>query len=1055
MNIIRKTINGQEYVKNIETNRWVKQKGRVGTKIMVDNNMTRIGDEKSKIIPKFSTPQFTIANKKNIRGDWVSENKIRKSKVSLSLFANAVINDKTKTMKNALLTIRAKDKLNDYTFRTIKLSNNMRKADLLKKLLKAQFQETEQADSDKFSPGSEIDTTFFKLTYKENMIGNSGRKDCKKHYTEHFDCISYPGNHGDCLLVIIKAVLGLNKIVKSIRKKYKIPNGGIEVSYIPKLEEIFKVNIMVYDDWVSVNKKYEDCSKYNKTITSYEHEFYYKSDKKYNKTIEVLLKDSHYYEIVKKKELFFDPTCGDRLLTRKNIPIKMSKIAIKKSLIRQGRTIAGSSSIKDKGKKMWIFFDIETIFNPELSSLLQPYSVAWHVVDPEKVRRPSEKSISKLLKETHFEYGIDCMEKFVKWIERTDEGISYTLIGYNNSRFDNFPLLRSLINADLFTSMLFVQNSILQLNFGGKHNCFDLCRFVMCSLNKACKDFNIFPKKLEGFSHYVPQDAFMENGWIGLNSWIEDNKEALIKYNKLDVLATESLFFTVKNAYSSLVQLDILDYTTLASLSFDKFSELNKRSNHVVKAPDNESDDLFIRDAIVGGRCQKFNIHTRNNEELACVDVKSLYPYIMLNRSFPYGDCRNTKKYIKDKMGVYNIIIKSQPSPNILPKRCIKEKTLDWDYKGEIETTATSVDIECLSRHGAIYEFVADDDGIIGICWDNYADDIFDSYFEPIKNEKTRQDMLSKNKSDEYNPALRNITKLLLNSLSGKMVQRNFTDKTQMVKNKNEEEKFMKMTKNQCLLTNFGDYRLLKGDLKEDKVYKSTRAKPSYLGVFIYSYARSYMYDIIYSNYDTIYTDTDSGILNKNDWNDFKSKYIKARSSGPTKYYCLTDKKTDIPTIGSEFGQFEEEFESEGKRCESYMICKKIYCMEMRNPDGSVNSKSKYRIKGVSLLKDRLITEKQRDEIIEKSRDGNIEYIYNLKKKLDKEFDKEIEKFNLDTEMHKIAEKIGMINIYRALDKGEVYFLCGGIKKSNLMTMKQSYSIKKIKNDEVELEDIV
>jgi hypothetical protein len=1035
----RKIVNAIPYIKNTNTNRWIKQNGATGTKFMTANNLTRIGN-----VAATNVAKYTNVQERNIK-DWKRIEFLRPTPVSLSLMVNGILALRKDNMRNIMITVRGvmPDGVND--FFSIRMTDQTTKNELLGKLTNAQGNVLRPIGSDMLDIGTEIDTTFFRLSYKQDPVGHGGRKDLAIIKTEYFRCNSYPAEHGDCLFAILKN----GKHIATIRKDLGMI-GGIKVEDMQKIEEYFQVNINVLYNTVVIQKTEKDTAKTNLTIVTYEYEYYHKSSDKYQKTYDILLHENHYSEIIEKKELFFDIVCGDKLKVVGGVPIELSKLAIRKSLTRQGRRIAGDK--KEDGVAFttkFLFFDIETVFNPLDDCLLEPYSVAWHVADSENPRKFNEKNINKYIEETYFFKGKGCMDRFVRWIEDNDEGIKYILIGYNNSRFDNFPLLRSLISSDLYTSMMYVQNSILQLRFGGRHTCFDLCRFVMCSLDKACDDFKVYPHKERGFSHYEPEDAFFKGGWLELDNWIENNNTNLEKYNKIDVLATENLFYIVRIAYEKLTGKNILDYTTLASLSYDRFKELNKATSYKIPAPVSLEDDKYIREAIIGGRCQDFKTQKDNKDSLACVDVKSLYPYIMMNRFFPYGDYKKTKIYEPTKLGIYTVTIKTQPKIKIIPLRD-ETKSLDWDYEKElVHQTLTSIEIECLKRHGGevIFEVMkGDTDGNIGIYWEKSTDKLFRTYFEPIKEAKTEQDILAATKDPKYNPALRNITKLLLNSLSGKQVQRNFTDTTELIKNIKEEKKFEDKTKDYHLKMSIGPYRLLSGNLNEDKIYKTNRAKPSYLGVFIYAHSRTYMYDILYSNYDVLYTDTDSGILNNSDWNDFKGKYIKTIGKDNNRYYALTNEKTNTPALGKEFGQFEEELESEGKKSESYIIGKKMYCIEIKNQNNEIDGHSKYRLKGINIFKDRLISYEERQKITA-MKEGKVDYIYKLKKSLDKEFDDKIAKFKTDNNIaeakpHHVAEANKFIEIFRELNTGKAYFLCGGIKKTDQFVMKQAYSIK-------------
>lgn len=1037
-------------IKNDKTGRYVNPNGRVGVKILKDSNNPIIGKESNKGSPKFTLILERMSRNWTVRHYHNSTNK----QTTLSKFANAILKIIQPDMLNVLITLRAYN--NEFSdFRTLKYSDANTKKKLFKQLIKAQLPLSNiEGGSDSFENNDILDTTFFKISFKSELVGNSGRKDFTIINTDFFKSKSVPSNDGDCLLALFRN----HKSTKIIRKEIGLEN-GIKITDIPIIEKYFGININILRDNIIINKIIKDTQDKNKTIVTFEYDYEYKTSKK-NKgdTYDVLLKDQHYSLIIKKKVMAFDPICGDKLKIVKDIATPLSKLAIRKSLIRQDRKIAGEiSKDNEEYEEKFIFFDIETIFDPYDINLLKPYSISFHVTKSDNSINFNEENIENYLKETFFYKGKDCMDRFVNWIEHNDNGISYILIGYNNSRFDNYPLLKSLINADLYTSMLYVQNSILQLRFGGRHTCFDLCRFTMCSLKLACDNFKIFPKKIEGFSHEIPQEIFIEGGFNKLNIWIDDNEDKISKYNKIDVLATESLFYIVREAYNNIINHDILRYSTLAQLSYDCF-KASIKNKYSIDSPESKEDDDYIRTAIVGGRCQKFCKKTKFLNNLYCVDVKSLYPFVMLKCFYPVGKYQWTDKYQEGKLGIYSIIITKQPNIKIEPERV--DNTLNWDYDGEIIKSVTSIEIECLKRHGSEFIFKKLKNNFIGVYWENGTDKLFQSFFSPIKAEKTKQDMLSINNIKEridkinkikdislrdnilkthekevYNPALRNITKLLLNSLSGKTVQRNFENKNMLVKNLKEEEKFNKITKTQELKLMLGPYRLLSGNLVDDKIYNKKNAKPSYLGIFIYAHARSYLYDILYSNYDVLYTDTDSGILCEDDYNDFANKFIKLNGTGYMKYYSLTSKKTDTPSIGGEFGQFEEELKSQKKECESYIITKKIYCVEIKNKNGEIQKESKYRLKGVNMERDRRITKdiiEEIDNIIDPIK--KTKFLFNLKKDLDEEYN------------NSSKQKIEM---FRDLYKNnEIYFLCSSIKKALTINMTQTYIIKKITRDE-------
>lgn len=1091
----RVQVNGKVKLLNKKTGRKVNLDGKVGKKLLKDSNLPQIGGDRVRNIEFIELKLVDLGN------NWLDRKFIRDSEENITLkeLSKSVLNKVKNSYKKYLkFTFRGYNAGREAPeFRHIKYTDIKSKnkdkelknlTDALSSLINYTVYEEE---SDAFEIGTWIDTSFFSLTYKSDS-GASGRNDCKSVATHYFKAISYPSSDDDCLLAILRKK---GSQIKTIRKDLGL-EGPIKLEDIPLLEKYFKVNIDVYLDEIIETRTTNDSFEKNRTKVNIKYVFAYKSQGKYDETKKVLLKEDHYSLIIKELELVFDKECGERLKVVNGVAKKMKKIEVKRSLERQDRIPKGEIKKKEcEYKRKFIFFDIETVFDPNERNLIKPYSVAFFVTEDDKYIDFSEKNIEKYKNKTFWYKGEDCMDDFVEWIENNSNDTRFVLIGYNNSRFDNFPLVKSLINNNIYSSMLYVQNSILQLGFGTRHKCFDLCRFTMCRLKDACKDFNIYPRKVEGFSHELVQEVYNKGGEQALSKWLIKNEKEIVEYNKIDVLATASLFYTVRDAYQKITQADILDYLTLAHLSYECFKnslisyeevvdkktfEVKRKMKKIfdIPPPKSKDEDDYIRGAITGGRCQKFTKTTSINENLRCVDVKSLYPYVMLNRHYPVGEYKRTKKYQENKLGIYSVIIQEQPKIKIAADR--STEILDWDSGNDIVKNITSVELECLKRHGGTFRFEKDEEGYIGIYWEESTTELYKNYFSKIKDEKTKQDILSKTGKDreklidkikdkqkrkellktkeEYNPALRNIAKLLLNSLSGKMVQRNFDTKDVMVKNDKEEKNFLGKTKDDVvLLASFGHYRILSGTVKDELVYNKKTAKPSYLGVFIYAHSRTYMYDILYSNYDVLYTDTDSGIITEKDYADFSKKYIKVNGEDVHRYYSLTSKKTDIPTIGGEFGQFEEEFNTAGKKCESYIIAKKIYCVEIKDSKDEIQKESKYRMKGIKLPNfksswkgDMLITEKQKTKIMEYDGNDRIKYLFNLKKKLD-------EKYLEDR--NSIDNKTIDIQMFRDLYKnGEITFLCGSIKKSKLLELTQTYIIKTIKLEDdklVENEEVI
>ena len=178
----------------------------------------------------------------------------------------------------------------------------------------------------------------------------------------------------------------------------------------------------------------------------------------------------------------------------------------------------------------------------------------------------------------------------------------------------------------------------------------------------------------------------------------------------------------------------------------------------------------------------------------------------------------------------------------IIPKR-EKDKALDWASRDKMVVNLTSIDINQL------HEYYGEKSCIVksGIHWENTSKTIFKNFLNPLVKEKGRQDKMSQEKSDEYNPAMREACKLFMNSLSGKVIQRNFTSNTTIV-NEHGIDSFMARNKDVIIDSLGNNLYFLKGD-KKQVVYNKFNTHPLQLGVFIYAHARKHMYDTVISKF--------------------------------------------------------------------------------------------------------------------------------------------------------------------------------------------------------------
>lgn len=301
---------------------------------------------------------------------------------------------------------------------------------------------------------------------------------------------------------------------------------------------------------------------------------------------------------------------------------------------------------------------------------------------------------------------------------------------------------------------------------------------------------------------------------------------------------------------------------------------------------------------IIGGisHCNDPDIYL---EDVYALDVVSLYPSAMLSESlFPLDDFKITgdTNYRMDRPfhlpgAVYCKIEKPTNVPdgnffNVPKSR--KNVSYDWrwgDDESEIRWINTE-DANNLFRSGfdlTVYETCLSHSPV-------RAKKIFDFYIKFFKKEKMEQDGLKEERSALYNNSYRNTLKLMLNSLFGKMMEKNpITENVRISPFSEVGSCNLKIKKEDGRNVPYAEKKTIK------------KTSPIFWGSFILSTSRSTMfkfYDVL-GRENVIHTETDSIYCRKKD-------FEKIRSS-----------------LGKDFG----ELNLEEKAPLSIFVTKKIYSL--------------------------------------------------------------------------------------------------------------------------------
>ena len=963
-------------VLNPETGRYINTKGFKGKLILanagiiptVDRRLTRAGTYQ---------PSATYRNGQMESTEYTEVDLINRPAVSTVLqFAQSIMqkrNELGDDFRNVKYSFTNDE--GERIYRTMKSNNINNVVDIVNEVNRVQTGNYAQTIDTIHIPkdrsdghGSDIITNGFNLELDTFSIlrvippsAGGSKMEGKSHDNNVFRYRDYKCADGDCLLAIFR-VESEEKIPfynNRLRQHLNIPSGNISFEHIPKLCDIFKTGIEIYSDKVDIKVSFKDDCDKNHAITKASNQLLFKYGGEYKKIIMVYMTivdgsgsnpANHYSHIIFFKPFKICKITGDNI----NIVGERTSAQIEARILEQGRTLfAKTKKLKEKKTKL-LFFDFETIWNPTKQSKIEPYSVAWYVCDSDE----ADKDFNLDMDRVSVAYGDKCHYELVDFIRRAQE-TKYLLISFNGSRFDNFILASAASGRECLSDIFWSDGCIRSLRMF-QHQTLDIAKLNPgMSLKKSCDDFKTTPKKIDGFDHTVVQTEYL-NG--NLKNWLKENIKEATAYVKTDVLCLASLTIKMRDALVKLTGLNPLDDPQgLGTAGSVAWRALNSKSN-IPKALPQQVDE-FCRKAITGGRTQNFmEKGFKSIGQYRMVDVKSEYPTVMFSKNhehfnpklmyglYPTSDAIPTDKYVEGKLGVYRVKVLKQPNIKILAKR-EEGIPLDWNCNEEFETHTTNCSIELLKLHGGeceIYE---------GYYFEECSRDLFKGFLQPLFDEKDKQDKLKADKSPEANGAMRAICKILMNSSSGKTLQRNYDDLCILVKGTAEQlsaESKMKNNKADDFIPLNSTSGIMIGKMKSEKVYNIKKAKPSQLGIFIYEYARTYLYEMLLKKYNPMYCDTDSCLMSQTDYDQFvidQPEISRGNSLGE---------------IGEELGNYDN--------CEIILMAPKMYmvCPTINNIPID-KEHIKFKIKGICIGKDKMIL----NDYLKTLEDYSTEELYN------------------------------------------------------------------------------
>jgi hypothetical protein len=778
-------------------------------------------------------------------------------------------------------------------------------------------------------------TSIFEVVYDRDIP--AGGHIVTRHYTRHTYVEDAPEYYDlyDCFFNCIHHYLSLpNKFnIKELRNKMKA-QFHIQIKHINRFELLTKIKVIVYEDKI-INDKIA---------------ILYESNYKSKYLVELVLFNSHYY-IFK---------------------------GIKNNIIYEDLKILSN-------ERIYVFYDFETYLDP-IKFHVVPYAMSYCIINNDKI------DTSGVIYKTSL--NDDMSDKIYNFFHHIVNNKNTILIGFNNGAYDDYILIDILASRSKRLSNVIINNMNRILQFKQDNMISkDAYMFFNTSLQKSVESFKCYTLK-GNLDHLAIQTAVYNDKY---DEWINIHKDEVINYAYSDVMSLQELYFKAKKTFMKInINMNIDNYLTISQMSMKifcknfKISKNNQRRNLPIL---NKDIDDIVRKALIGGRCQIFNVADVNDQYVQSIDVVSLYPYVMMNRKYPYIiEQFNTHKktWIKPSFhkrslelnesmfGIYLVKIFNQPKDAIIPNRN-KDGTLNWTPILPFETWSDSISLLLLKRYNGIYEIL---DGYI---FDTHYDYIFKDYLNPIMDLKKQQDNHKSTNNTLYNPALRECLKLMMNSLSGKMGQMPINKDKLLTNNIDECEKFIKKYQNTASLMLMAreNLYLLEANLSNDQIKIKS---PTIISIMIYAYAREYMYDNFITKIKHKYAmDTDSLHFNSDEIH-------------------LIDKNL----FGDECGQIKLELPN---NCYGIYVAKKIYANYIIVSNCSSKEDIKiirFKFKGVNQM-DKYIPINQLNDIKNLINSKNNKEINNLWNKLN---------------------DISNIDVLRKLiNTQKIYVLCNQIKK--------------------------
>ena len=617
---------------------------------------------------------------------------------------------------------------------------------------------------------------------------------------------------------------------------------------------------------------------------------------KYDELVELVLIQEHYTKIIKKQKKCKD--CGtvyyDKHECNKS-KVRFYKFRNKERIVKKRTRIIKKEPLDYSNT---IYFDFET-FVPKDKKSFEVYACGYFNTETQQADRF---------------YGKNALTQFVKYM-CSQKG--KTFIAHNGSRFDNYFLITELIKTGNTPKDIILNNgALMSFKFGENNKMLDSINFLMCPLGKAGKSFGLDPKFWKSdFNHSK------------IKSWedTQTHKNEVVDYLDLDVLCLKYAWEKFSDKMFDAFKVHTQDFITTSSMAYAIWTN---SMDETIYLPDEEELE-FVRKSIYGANVYPTQKHYKSTQHddlmsgkikydeltdyLKIMDVVSLYPTSMTN-IYPVGKSKWTTEYNSCIMGIWEIDF--EPPKDIFTSQLPRK--VNGGIVHSLESGSgvyNSIDIKRAVDAG--YKITKVHKGLI---WEAEA--------TPFRDYVLNGFELKNKAREEGDAVMYAISKLLLNGLYGKTLQRPIYNKVTIASTHNDALDFINNHDEIEDISILNENNVLYcGSIKPEE-YNDAITKPSQLGSFVLGYSRTIMYNIQKKIDPTLkkpsffYTDTDCFHIHAKDLN------------------ILND------IMGDDLGQINSDLDNEGKIIEGIYLAPKQYSVSY--VDNKENISGKFKCKGIS-----------------------------------------------------------------------------------------------------------